>query len=965
MKRALDALVGILLTSSLVQAAPPQVPRLAVEDKLGSPSILGGVLQAMGVPPFLPLLVRVVADPDQSLSENADLDRRLSEYSVQQVGFWISVAIPSDEQASVVWRRSLLQLLTRHKGRVAILELRVDSPGAVSAFAIRAAATDLRNASPGALLAVSGPVITERELDRLVTREMAAYVDLLALPVRSAVPQLLAQARRTDPGIGVVVYGQTLQPDSDPRDSLARAHVEAMAEGVTAVAWMLPSAVLLRALPALRPLTPVLTGDVEFLSGPSSSLRLALGDAATDAISHWLFFDGRSFATYLVYSGPSSTQPLKVNVNAPIEGAPVVHDLVTGERRAAGGYVRDSQTSRTQVEVPLNGHLMLVDFNQGAAAVLGDRTDVSAERPLTVEEIIARHRQQQAAQDGLVTHYTASARMEQHFRPNVADPGYDVITENRYFAATDGIEWQELSFSVNGSKWGADRPPFPLLQPEKVLSLPLQLRFTDDYRYRLDGRQRVDGFDCFVIRFEPQRSGSSLYRGTLWLDAKTFAKVRVQGVQTQLTAPVVSNDETLRYSPVTSIDGRPVFLLTELSANQIVLIAGRNLLVEKTIRFADFSVNDEQFQGRRENARSSDAVMYRDTDKGLRYYVKQDGKRVVSDRPTMHAKAMAMGITVDPSFAFPLPIFGINYLDFDFGGPNSQLALLFAGVLAAGNIQKPKLGNTPFDASVDFFAIAVPATDRLFVDGRDVESQRVLTWPISTGLNLGWQITPFQKVSAFYQFRFDAYVKDRSTADDFEVPDSTVTNGVGSGYEYRRAGYSFVASATWFDRASWSAWGPLSEGPLPQPQRRYVRYGVSLSRDLYFGFHKIHMNGAYFGGRDLDRFSRYQFGMFDDTRIHGVPASGLRFDELAMVRGSYSFNVFEQYRLDVFLEHAQGFDRSIDSRRQPVTGIGVAVNVRAPFNTILRADIGRSFLPRRYSGVGSTVVQILVLKPLK
>ncbi len=70
-----------------------------------------------------------------------------------------------------------------------------------------------------------------------------------------------------------------------------------------------------------------------------------------------------------------------------------------------------------------------------------------------------------------------------------------------------------------------------------------------------------------------------------------------------------------------------------------------------------------------------------------------------------------MGVTLDPSYAFPLPIFGINYLDFDFGGrQDTQLAMLFAGVLAAGNIQRPKLGGTPLDASVDFFAIAVPSS---------------------------------------------------------------------------------------------------------------------------------------------------------------------------------------------------------------------------------------------------------------
>ena len=58
--------------------------------------------------------------------------------------------------------------------------------------------------------------------------------------------------------------------------------------------------------------------------------------------------------------------------------------------------------------------------------------------------------------------------------------------------------------------------------------------------------------------------------------------------------------------------------------------------------------------------------------------------------------------------------------------------------------------------------------------------------------------------------------------------------------------------------------------------------------------------------------SKYQFGMFDNTRIHGVPASGVRFSALAMARGSYSLNIFEQYRLDLFVEQAWGLDRPLD-----------------------------------------------------
>src|SRR4029079_10999543 len=134
----------------------------------------------------------------------------------------------------------------------------------------------------------------------------------------------------------------------------------------------------------------------------------------------------------------------------------------------------------------------------------------------------------------------------------------------------------------------------------------------------------------------------------------------------------------------------------------------------KEVSFSEFRVNDPAFEQERAAARASDRVMYRETDRGLRYYVKEGETRVVSEHATNHAKAMAMGVTLDPSYAFPLPIFGIDYLNFQFGSPNTQLAVLFGGVLAAGNIQRSKIGDTKLDASVDFFAIAAPSSDRVY-----------------------------------------------------------------------------------------------------------------------------------------------------------------------------------------------------------------------------------------------------------
>ena len=107
----------------------------------------------------------------------------------------------------------------------------------------------------------------------------------------------------------------------------------------------------------------------------------------------------------------------------------------------------------------------------------------------------------------------------------------------------------------------------------------------------------------------------------------------------------------------------------------------------------------------------------------------------------------------------------------------------------------------------------------------------------------------------------------------------------------------------------------------------------------------------------------YQFGLFDATRMHGVP-SAVRFAELAMLRGSYSFNLFEQYRFDLFLDQASGRDPRIDDGWHEVTGTGVRLNLRAPRNTILQLDFGKSFLPDTYRRAGSTVLQILLLKPL-
>ena len=945
---------------------PPSVPalRLAIEDQPA-----GSALQAIDEAGKLPIPVAARVESAAAIM-GAALEARIAEFERRSIPIWLAVPAPSGEGDLPGWRQSLRAFLDRHDAALTILEVTVDAqPARVAAFAVQTAATEARSNRDSVRIALGGPAMTDAARRAAIySRDLSPYINLLAVPDGDQ-DEAAAWLQQVDPLAELVLTPAANRPGGgNPVRGLVDALVEDVGTQVTMRASRAADTTA-STLVALAPLATILGREISRLDPAGVQLTLSTrSGGVTASLRHRLLFDTRTFATHLVYWGDQSPDPLDVSLTLPVEGAAGVLDLLDGTHTSASGYRRDQATGRVQVSLPLTGRPMLVDFNEGAAAVIADRSDVSAVRDLSVGEIVARHQQQQRGQDGVVRNYIAHARMEQHFRPTVTDPGYDVATENRYFVAGDEVEWEELSFSVNGSRWGADRPGFPLLQPEKVLSLPLQLRFDEGYRYELGGTERVDGFDCFVVRFEPVRQDASLYRGTVWIDSQTFGRVRVQAVQSGLVAPVVSNEEIQRYA-LQTIGNRPVFLFGSLTARQIILIAGRNILLEKRVEFTDFRVDDPDFVRERDSAREGDRIMYRETDRGLRYFLKEGGVRVVSERPTSHAKALAMGVMFDPSYAFPLPIVGIDYLNFQFGSPDTQLAILFGGVLAAGNVQRSKLGGTPLDASVDFFAIAVPSSDRLYRPSGEADTERVLTWPLSTGLNLGWQATPFQKAIGQYQFRFDGYIRDAGTADTFTVPASTVTHGIGGAWEYRRGGYSLTINGTWFTRARWTDWGALTDrGPetAASVSRTYAKYGAGLSRDFYFNvFQKIHLNAAWFSGRDLDRFGKYQFGLFDDTRVHGVPSSGVRFGELAMARGSYSLNILEQYRLDLFVDQAWGRGEPGRGPWQSLSGYGAAVNVRAPWSTILRVDFGKSLLPSTYAGLGSTTVQVLLLKPLR
>jgi MucB/RseB family protein len=978
--------LALLLVLALAPAAPaaspsPSVPLrgVGVEESLDAGPVLAPALEARPAT-GVPLFVRLTVAPADVAGEGAPrwnaLDERLSLYAAGKVPVVLALGpLPAAEQAEP-WKTRLRDLAGKSRGRVRAYEFAIPPGVSASAvgFVLKLTTVQVRAADSDALVVAGGLEATDTAwLESLYREDVAAYVDAVAvrapapdaLDGASALAPLLALVEKEDPTAVVAVTGIPLDDEGQAPRRLGDWELRLLGTKGTAHAYATTAAALPSALNVATALKDLLTAEVVPLDEKGSSLKLArAGQDVTTSFPHRLLYNVGTFSTYFVYWGGADAngETLQIELRESAGKAPLIRDPLKGRQGTAREFLRDPHTKTSRVNVvPVPDRPLLLDFNGGNDAYVS-RAEVTEGVLPSVAEIIARHQEAQAGQDALVETYVADARMEQHFRPSATDPGFDVVTDNRFYFDREGTEWEELTFNLNGSKWGANRPPFPLLQPEKVLSLPLDLRLNKDYAYKLEGVDKVGDRRAYAVQFNPVDGARSLYRGTVWIDAESFLKLKVQSVQTQLAPPVVSSEEIQYFTPAAELDGRHLSMFTRLVGRQIMLVAGRNLLVEREVNFSNFRVNAPDFASVRAASRATNHVMYRDTERGLRYFVKKGEERVVEDTPTTTAKALAFGVTIDPSYDFPLPIVGINYLDFEFLGKKQQLALLFGGVLALANVQHPKILGPKVDASLDLFAIAVPVNDQVYDTGGEIRGERLRDHPFSTGVNLGWQFTNFQKLTASYQFRFDHYSADQLTRPGFTIPDSTVTNGFGLAYEYKRKGYSLGGNAFAYRRGSWDSWGTGED--FDPEQQSYQKYSASLSKDFFFGLHKIHLNAAYYGGRNLDRFSMYQFGFFDENRIHGVPSAGVRFGELAMLRTGYSFNLFDLYRVDLFLEQAIGKDPTHDNAWRNVTGVGLGLNLRAPFGTLLRADLGKSFLPSLYSGSGSFVAQIMILKPI-
>ncbi len=807
------------------------------------------------------------------------------------------------------------------------------------------------------------PPTPAADLQKLLDAGALTYVDVLLVPATD-VASTAAWLAQKDPSKKIFATVPAQSPN------LVFDLAKALADGATRAFLLSPAAA---DFAALANFDTALIGDWAYDSTSSVRILDAKGNPADMPVL--TFVRGEDLRTILVPRG---------NAGAP-SIASLPSDRYTRPRWVDGAG--DRQITDVGVKAghfligmePVKQPFLLTVDHAEQPQVTKEAISVATHRGISVEEIIRNHQTYKAYQDSIRPRYIALDTTKLRFSLEGA-AAIEATIAGDYFSEPQGrSDWVWQNFFINGVKWRYGRiPELPLIQPEKVTQLPLDIHLTNEYRYQFVRETELNGYRTYEVRFEPPPNAPPslpLYRGTVWIDTRTWARIRISMIQLNLSGEILSNEERVDFEPfdktshqeltaseVATRNARDILWLPRLvSAQEIISASGRATVVLRETTFSDFRIDPSDFDERHQIAAASDARIVRETPSaGMRYMVKnRQGERVVQEGVDTSRRFALGGLHHDSGLQYPvLPLGGIDYFNFNYRQRGIQTNLFFAGVLVAANVTNPNVANTRTNIGADFFGIAVPTTNSMYRNGIEDKSEAVRSLPTRLTLRAGHPFLGFGKVDVSLGLDHIFFRRDTDTAAMFQIPTSTFEISPGIDASYSRWGYTVGGSFDYNVRTSWRPWGIPSE--YNPNQRTYTDYGAEVSKSFYLPkFQRIGVELNYIGGQRLDRFSDYELGFFGSQRIHGVRSGSVRADRAFLGHLSYGFVFSDQFRMEAFYDQGLITDRFAGYRNEPFQGVGIGGQTVGPFGTLIQLDLGKMVGKNAQSGF---VANIVVLK---
>jgi hypothetical protein len=164
-------------------------------------------------------------------------------------------------------------------------------------------------------------------------------------------------------------------------------------------------------------------------------------------------------------------------------------------------------------------------------------------------------------------------------------------------------------------------------------------------------------------------------------------------------------------------------------------------------------------------------------------------------------------------------------------------------------------------------------------------------------------------------------------------------------------------------RIGWAPWGLADDVNGERSPPAFQRFGAGILRSTAISPRvTTRIELAVMAGADLDRFSRFTFGTFDN-RLHGYPSALIRYDRGGVLRTAIAWSANRGLRIDGFADTAQVHDPGFGDGLQTYTGFGAAAEVPAPWHTLAAVEWSYGVQAKNSSGGrGTQVVRITAYK---
>jgi len=586
-----------------------------------------------------------------------------------------------------------------------------------------------------------------------------------------------------------------------------------------------------------------------------------------------------------------------------------------------------------------------------------ERVEVSGERLPSAAEVLARHQRAAARQQRLAPRWLAEQRLLVRVWVEQLARSFEVVLAGSAFWERGvGTDWELARAWVDGVSWDPDAlPDLPFLEPRRPPAPPLALRLEPSYRYELRGIEARQGRRCFALTFASGQPGSTLRRGTAFIDAATFGLVELEEVAEHLPGEVHATRSVSTFNPK-ELAGEPLWLPARVTADDFLSAFGGAATVHRELVLTDIILNPADFVVERSAGYGRSHRMLRDAPGGIAALVPDGhGGRVVGSLPGESQRFLIGGVVFDPGLSFPVPFGGLQIQDFNFRKRDEQLRLLIAGAVNDGAWSARRGG---VELSVRAFVQLVPFAGAVYARGHEVKGEEIKVQRQSVGAGVATNVGFARVLVEAGVNRLD-FGRADSTLPAFVLPSDTFEGVVKLEGTAALGPASLILSGQAGWRNDWRPWG-LDGLERPERSWRLGRLAVVWERSL-FPLARLHLDGELWAGSDLDRFSAPSPARFGGVRIVGIASNQVVPDRLAVTRASLALPLSARVRGQVELGLGWARDPRSGYSARPLSGVGVGLNVAGPWGTLLQGSIG---FPLATPGPHTPTFELFLLRPL-